>query len=529
MKGMNITAETLPENVQILQQMLLDSRILFENLQARYDKETGILLEQISLLRQQLYGRKSEKLAADGGPQPLPLFDLPEPESIEPVAETVEVPAHVRKKCGRKPLSENLPRVEVIHDIPAEEKICGCGQELSRIGEEVSEQLDIIPAKIQVIRNIRPKYACRHCEGLEDDGPTVKIAPAVPQVIPKSIASPGLLAHILTGKFVDALPFYRQEKQFFRLGVDLSRTSMSNWSMKAALACQPLLNLLQDEILAGFSINIDETTLQVLKEPGRDPTSTSFMWVFRRGDPERPVLIYQYHPTRAGSVVAAFLGDFQGYVQTDGYSGYDFLDRTKGICHIGCLAHARRKFMDVIKAQGKNRKAGSADIALGYIRKLYEIEKKATTKSLSPDAIHQLRQEEAKPLLDHFHDWLLKKAPLTPPKGLLGKAITYALNQWNRLVGYLADGRLAPDNNATENAIRPFVIGRKNWLFGGTPEGAAASALFYSLIETAKANMLEPYAYLRFMFEKLPTATTLEDYDALLPWNVKKNLLAITE
>jgi transposase len=183
--------------------------------------------------------------------------------------------------------------------------------------------------------------------------------------------------------------------------------------------------------------------------------------------------------------------------------------------------------MDVIKAQGKNRKAGSADVALGYIKELYKIEKEAN--ALPPEGIYQLRQEKAKPILEQFHEWLLKKTTQTPPKGLLGKAITYTLNQWERLVGYLADGRLSPDNNAAENAIRPFVIGRKNWLFGGTPEGAAASALFYSLIETAKANALEPHAYLRFIFEKLPAATTLEDYEALLPWNVKKTLPALLQ
>ena len=516
---MNITAEKLPENVQVLKQMLLDS-------QERFDKETGILLEQIRLLRQQLYGRKSEKMPIPGSPQPLPLFDLPEPDSLEPVVETTEVPAHTRKKGGRKPLPENLPRVEVIHDISEEEKICGCGQERACIGQEISEQLEIIPAKLQVIRHIRLKYACKGCDGLEDDGPVVKIAPVVPQIIPKSIASPSLLAHVLTGKFVDAVPFYRQEKQFIRLGIDLSRTSMSAWTMKGAEVCQPLLNLLQDEILVGPYINMDETTIQVLKEPGRDPTSKSYMWIFRRGDPEKPVLVYQYHPSRSGKVAADFLCDFQGYVQTDGYSGYDFLDQKKGIHHLGCLAHARRKFMDVVKAQGKNRKAGSADVALGYIKELYKIEKEGN--DLPFKDMYKLRQEKSKPILEKFHEWLLKKAMQTPPKGLLGKATTYALNQWDRLVGYLADGRLSPDNNAAENAIRHFVIGRKNWLFGGTPEGAAASALFYSLIETAKANKLEPHAYLRFIFEKLPTATTLEDYEALLPWNVKNDLPALS-
>ena len=433
--GEDIMAEKLPKNVAVLTQMLLDSHMLVENLQKRFDKETGILLEQIRLLRQQLYGRKSEKMPVDGSPQLLRLFDLPEPASIEPEAQTTEIPTHTHKKSGRKPLPEHLPRVEVIHDIPQEEKICGSGHEMPCIGEEVLEQLDVVPARIQVIRNIRPKYACRHCEGVVADGPAVKIAPAVPQVIPKSIASPSLLAYVLTGKFVDAVPFYRQEKQFFRLGIDLSRTSMSTWSIKAASMCQPLLNLFQDEILAGIYLHIDKTTIQVLQEPGRDPTSISYMWIFRSGDLEKPVLVYQYHPTRAGS----------------------------------------------------------ADVALDYIRRRHKIED--TVKGVPPETIYQLRQEKA-------------------------------LNQWGRLVGYLADGRLTPDNSAAKNAFRPFVVGR-NWLLGGTLKGAAASALFYSLIETAKANGLKPRAYLRFIFEKLPTATRLEDYEALLPWNVEQNLLAL--
>ena len=299
-------------------------------------------------------------------------------------AEPIQVEAHQRRKGGRKPLPEELPRVEIVHDLAAEEKVCGCGQELSRIGEEVSEQLDIVPAKIQVLRHIRPKYACKACEGVEDDGPAVKIAPVPPQIIPKSIASPGLLAYILAAKFIDHTPFYRQEKQFLRLGVEISRTSMCSWAMQAASACMPLLNLLRDEVLAGSYVNIDETTLQVLQEPGRDPTAKSYMWIFRRGDPERKVLIYQYHPSRSGDVAKAFLGDFKGYVQTDGYSGYDFLDHVAEVRHIGCWAHARRKFMDVINAQGKNRKTGAADVALSFISKLYRLEKEARAKELSP-------------------------------------------------------------------------------------------------------------------------------------------------
>ncbi len=516
---MNIAPSKLPDDSSQLKQMLVD-------FQKHHDKETGILLEEIRHLRTQLFGRKSEKFASEGGPQPLPLFDMPEPAGEEEAEGDIQVPAHNRKKRGRKLLPPELPRIEVIHDIDPAEKVCGCGCERNKIGEEVSEQLDIVPATIQVIRHIRPKYACPNCEGVEDDGPTVRIAPVPTQLIPKSIASPGLLAYILTGKFIDHTPFYRQEKQFLRLGVEISRTSMSNWAMQAAAACQPLLNLFIDEVSSGPYINIDETTLQVLREPGRDPTSKSYMWVFRRGDPEKPVLVFEYHPTRSGDVARAFLRGFKGYVQTDGYAGYDFLDDDKDICHLGCLAHVRRKFMDVIKAQGKNRKAGSADVALGYIRDLYRLENEAKNLSYSPEEIFQMRQEKAKPILDDFKKWLAKKSLQTPPKGLLGKAVSYTLKQWDRLIGYLEDGILAPDNNMAENCIRPFVIGRKNWLFSGTPEGAEASALLYSLIETAKANELEPYAYLRHIFEMLPLASSLEHYEALLPWNMKSEQTA---
>lgn len=520
-------AATLPGDPESLKRIIAD-------LQEHYNRETDILLEQIRHLRNQLFGRKSEQGSDTGQIQPLPLFDLPEPDPDgEPVAaeqdeQEVEVAGHTRRKRGRKPLPEELPRVEVLHDLADDEKVCGCGNDLSRIGEEVSEQLDIVPAKIRVIRHVRPKYACKECEGVEDEGPTVRIAPPPPQIIPKSIVTPSLLAHVLTGKFVDSVPFYRQERQFERLGIDVCRASMCNWAMKAADACLPLLNLLQDEILSAQLINIDETTVQVLVEPGRPPTSKSYMWIFRRGDPEKPALLYQYQPTRSGDVAATFLRDFTGYVQTDGYSGYDFLDSEQDIEHIGCWAHARRKFKDVVKAQGKKRKkTGSADVALGYIGRLYRIEKEARKNELTPEALCRERQEKAKPILAEFHQWLLKRSSQTPPKGLLGKAIFYALRQWDRLIGYLKDGRLSIDNNAAENSIRPFVVGRKNWLFAGTAEGAAASAALYSLVETAKANGLEPYSYFRHIFDKLPTANTLDDLQALLPWNLnRKELLA---
>jgi transposase len=436
----------------------------------------------------------------------------------------IDIASHSRKKRGRKPLPEHLPRVDVIHDLSDDEKMCACGHMKSRIGQEVCEKLDYVPAKIQVERHIRYKYACKHCEGVEDDGPTVMIAPPPVQLIPKSNATDGLLAHIFTSKFADGLPLYRQQKIFARLGLDLSRPTMAHWAIEASIRCKPLIELLQHEIRSGPLINVDETTLQVLKEPGRRNTSKSYMWLYRGGAPDKPALVYQYAASRSGHVAEEFIGDYQGYVQSDAFVGYDRFENKPGIRLLGCWAHARRKFVAVIKSKKKNRSNRKnpnslADEAMTFIGKLYRIEKQAREQELDPDTIVNLRRRKAKPILDQFKKWLDEKAPLVPPKSLLGQAIGYALDNWRRLVVYVEDGRLKPDNNAAENAIRPFVVGRKNWLFAGHPRGADASATFFSLIETAKANGLEPYAYLKYVFEQLPL-TDEKDYPRLLPGNI---------
>ncbi len=498
---------------------------IIAQMQQKYESEIDLLREQIAHLYNKLFGRKSEKGKYQEESPQLPLFDMPEPDpETEEEEEVVEVPSHTRKKKGRKPLPPNLPRVEVIHDIDPEEMVCPCGSDLTRIGEEVSEKLDIIPAVIQVIRHIRPKYSCKQCEGVEDEGSTIKIAPVPPQLIPKAIASGGLMAHILTAKFADALPFYRQESQFARLGTEIHRATMCSWTMKVAEACIPLKNLLRAEILSGPLINSDETTVQVLKEPGAPPNSKSYMWVFRGGNPRAPSVYFHYHPKREGDVAVRFLGDYKGVVQTDGYVGYDFLDHQNGIVHLGCLAHSRRKFMEAQKARGKNvKKQGSANEALNFIKSLYAIEKRAKQQELTSEELLELRQREAKPILDKMYAWLSKKSFEVVPKSLLGKAVQYTLNQWKRLSGYVEHAEATPDNNLAENAIRPFCVGRKNWLFSGTPEGAQASATIYSLIESAKANNLEPYKYLRFIFERLPFAETIDDYKALLPSKVQQS------
>ena len=518
---MSKTIKTLPDDPEELK------RIILEN-ERKYEKENELLREQIRLLQAQMFGRKSEKGSTESGAVPLPLFDMPEPE-VEPETDKVEVPRHERKKPGRKKLPESLPREEIVHDIADEEKICGCGASLERIGEDISEKLEIIPAVIRVIRHIRPKYTCKQCEGFETNGPVVKIAPAPKQIIAKSIASASLLAYILTAKFCDALPFYRQERQFERIGTEISRANMCNWAMKAAAACQPVLSLLHQEIRSGPLINIDETTVQVLYEPGRPASTKSYMWVCRGGPPDRPGVMYHYAPSRSADVAKGLLEGYIGVVQSDGYSGYDFLDHIPDVHHAGCLAHARRKFTDAQKARGKNKKPGSVDVALSYIRKIYAIEAEARRKAITGKQLLHVRQEQAKPIFADFFKWLSKKSLQVVPKSLLGKAVNYTLNEWNRLLVYLDHPIMTPDNNLAENAIRPFVIGRKNWIFAGTPDGAKASADLYSLIETAKANSLEPYKYLRYLFEKIPFAECEEDYKALLPMNLKANQLVLPD
>ena len=527
---MNPDLSNLPDDAVALKEIIAFHLVEKE----KYKERIDYLEQMVRLLQTEIFGRKSEKHVLPEQEQ-RQLFDpIEAPESEHRVSEEkIVIPEHTRKKRGRKPLPADLPRVEVIHDIPEEDKQCGCGVGLSCVGQDVSEKLDYIPAKLRVIRHIRLKYACKSCEGVEDDGPTVKIAPVPVQLLPKSMASEGLIAHLIVSKFADGLPLYRQQKIFGRLGIDLSRATMANWVVKASQQCRPLIDLLEKEIRGGPIINVDETPYQVLNEPGRHNTSKSYMWVFKGGQEDRPALLYQYHRTRSGETALKFLSDYKGYIQSDAFSGYEFLSGKKDITPVGCWAHARRYFVNVVKAKKKNRSKkiqpqSLADEALEYIGRLYQIEKEARANNLGPQEIYQLRQEKTKPVLTAFKTWLVAKQPITPPKGLLGKAINYTLKHWEKLAVYIEDGRLSPDNNAAENAIRPFVVGRKNWLFAGHPNGAEAGATFYSLVETAKANDLEPYNYLRYIFEKLPLAQTDQDYENLLPQFVNKEDLALS-
>ncbi len=505
-----------------------------ENASLRREQESQQLLikhlkEENEYYRKQLFGPSSEKRHTETIPttQLNLIFNEAEVVVSSPVVETEEPEKGSEakpepKKRGRKPLPANLPRKE---ERTSPSKTCSCcGKDRVCLGVETSEQIDVQPAKVIVKQTVREKLVCKNpdCDEFEK----VETAPLEPQIIPQSLATPGTLAHVITAKYADGSPLYRQESQFLRMGIEISRGTLANWVIKAAEACYTVNELLLEELRAGPAANMDETPLQVLNEPGRKNTDESRMWVARGGPPERPVVIFRYSPSRSGKVASDILGSFQGFLQTDGYIGYELIGKRPGIRHLGCLAHVRRKFFDVEKINKGSPRKGVAREALDIIKEIYAVERKADHLEMDPDQRKALRQEEAKPLLDKLKAHLDTYKDSAPPKSLLGKAIAYALNQWDLLLVYLEDGILRPDNNAAENALRPFVVGRKNWLFAASTRGAEASAILYSIIETAKANGLEPYAYLRFLFTELPKAKLEADIRALLPQYVDRNRLA---
>ena len=511
-------ANSLPNNIDVLKSLLVDqvacnTQLLTEN--QRIKAQVLLLQEQLNIALAQRYAARSEKCS----PDQIRLFneaeaDVPEDVAADTDAASVTIAAHTRQqKRGRKPLPDHLPRIDVIHILSEAERHCPHdGAWLTEISEVISEQLDIVPAQIRVLRHIRKTYACG-C------GRCIKTASLPAQPIPKSLASPGLLAHITVAKYQDALPLYRQEQILTRIGVDIPRATLANWMIQAGQLIQPLINLLRDRLLAYDIIQMDETTVQVLKEPGKTAQSKSYLWLQRGGPPDQPVLLYDYDPGRGAGVPKRLLDGFQGTLQTDGYDGYNAAVAVGNLTHIGCFAHARRKFDEAIKAQGQQPRPGMAHRGLALIQKLYGVEK--AVRHAAPAARYTYRRQHAQPILDALRTWLDEALPHVPPQSAAGKALNYLHNEWGKLIGYLNDGRLEIDNNRAENAIRPFVIGRKNWLFSDSVRGVKASANLYSLIETAKANGLEPYAYLRRVFTELPRAETVEAIEALLPGNIK--------
>jgi len=518
-----IRTTVLPDDVDALKALVLRQREEHAAAMAARDTTIELLHEKIRMLLAQRFGAASERVAE----AQLGLFNEAEQEAAtaadaQSEPESIEVPAHSRRVAKRKPLDAKLPRVQVVHELAEQDKHCPHdGTALECIGTVDSEQLDIVPATVQVLHHQRRKYACPCCKQY------VTTAPMTPQPIPKSQASPGLLAYIATGKYVDGLPLYRQTQQLERIGLECSRATLARWMVRCGELAQPLINLLRDALLAGGYIQCDETTVQVLKEPGKAAQSSSYMWVQRSALPERPIILFDYDPTRSGEVPKRLLEGFRGILQTDGYDGYNAVVRELGLIRLYCMAHARRYFTDALKAKGINPNKlplkppeGTAYHlkALGFFRTLYTIERRIRDKP--PDERQRIRQAEARPVLEAFKAWLDKIAPRVRPGSKLGEAIAYTRNHWDGLIRYCDHGQVAIDNNAVENAMRPFCVGRNGWLFSDSVAGARASANLYSLIATAKANGIEPYAYLRHVFTELPKAQCVEDIEALLPFRL---------
>ena len=552
MHSMVIDKNNLPDDPALLKEMLAELAMKHENtlieeqekyqsLNQRYtslDEKYSYLEEKYNTLRRLLFGKKSEKLSPEDEHQ-MRLFNEAEdgseesPGAIDDDTGTesaaTRVAGYTRRKGGRKPLPEYLHREEIIHDLTEEEKACPCcGKERTVIGEETTEELDIIPAKVIVNRHIRKKYGPCDCDGfLEKEVPEIKTASMPPRLVPQSIVSPGLAAYVITSKFCDAMPFYRQSKIFERIDIDLSRATLCNWAMAVAEACAPLIDIMLEEIRGGPVIRMDETTLQVLKEPGRPAESTSYMWVaMGYTAEEKPLFLYQYHPTRSGEVPQRILGDYQGILQTDGYDGYNRVANENKLVHAGCFAHARREFE---KAMKQSKKSKAAYKGLAYIRRLYQIEHELRERKLAPDEFVERRKNSANPVLNEFNNWLLAMKDEILPEGYAGRAIHYTVNQWDNLIRYLDHHLLTPDNNLIENAIRPFVLGRKNWLFSNTPRGAESSAVLYSLIESAKANALEPYRYLRYLFDRIPGVSSRGQLRVLLPDMITPDMIKLVD
>ena len=382
---------------------------------------------------------------------------------------------------------------------------------------KVKEELQFIPAQLKVLEYWQEKAVFEH-EGEE----RMLAAPRPLHPLGKCIATPSLLAYLITSKYADGLPLYRLEQMLKRHGHEVSRTSMAHWIIRLDSVFKPLINLMREIQNSGDYLQADETRMQVLKENGKTVQSDKWMWVTRGGPPDKPSVLFEYDPSRGGKVPVRLLDDFTGILQADGYSGYGQVCAANGLTRIGCWDHARRKFVEASRAapaKAKKRQVAKADVALGYIRQLYAIEK--TARDLSDDERYRLRQEKSLPVLQKLRAWLEANADKVLKGSLTRKAMDYTLNQWSSLIGYCERGDLQISNVLAENAIRPFAVGRKAWLFADTTQGARASATCYSLIETAKANGLEPSAYIDYVLQRIADADTVERLEALLPWNAE--------
>jgi transposase len=527
------------EEIAALRQALADALARGEEAARRNDSLAGelrvlrserdLLKEQLARFKRQLFDAKSEVSAAH---QKDMFFNEAEvegaqaqPAAAETEDDKIDVPAHKRLKRGRKPLDPALPRDVRRHELPEDERVCPHdGARLSEIGVETSEQLDVVPQQVRVIRHERVKYACPCCDG------GLRLAAKPPQVIPKGLLSEAALAWVITSKYLDGLPLYRQAVLLGRFGgTELSRNTLAAGVVRVGQAVQPVVNLLRDALLDSFIVHGDETEVQVLKEPGRKAQAKSYMWVQMTEASGTqgtgpPIRLFGYSPSRSTHSARTLYEGMRpgGVLMSDGYEPYAAIAEQHRLVHLGCWAHCRRYFNDALQALPKDKR-GPEQLPARFIEligRLYKVEADARRDNLDAQARQQQRKLHSVPVLGQIQALALQHLHGVLPGSLLGKALHYLTAQWPKLVRYADDGRYPIDNNACENAIRPFVVGRRNWLFADTVAGANASANLYSLLQTCLANGVDAYRYLTTLLVELPKARTVEDYEALLPWRL---------
>ncbi|WP_086134639.1 IS66 family transposase [Methylocaldum sp. SAD2] len=503
--------DPLPEHYDDLRQVALSLRAAYEAELKAKDLQIEVLKYQLIRLKRVHFGAAAERF----DPNQLGLFeedleaDLAAAEIRQAAADLGQPGTPARRRPKRQPLPAHLPRIEHRHDLA--DCTCGvCGQALTVIGEDIAEQLDVIPARFFVHRHIRPQYACRTCD-------TVTAAPLPAQPIDKGLPAPGLLAQVLVAKYADHVPLYRQAVIYARQGVFIPRSTQAGWVGACEVLLEPLVERLRDPILGESYLQADETRLPVLA-PGTGKTRTGYLWVYRTG-PWSPLqaVVFDYAQSRGQTWPKDFLEDFKGTLQIDGYAGYNGVLAREAIVEAGCWAYCRRAFFDVFKAT----RSPLAAEALRRIGRLYRIE--AEARDLDPAARAQLRQERAAPLLADLKTWLEDVLLKLPPASGLAQAVGYTLGRWPALLVDLQDGRIHIDTNPVERRLRGVAVGRRNDLFAGSPSGGRRAALLYSLIETCKLNGVEPYAYLKDVLTRLPSLPA-RDLDDLLPWRWRPRL-----
>ena len=516
--------KTGTESVVELQALLAkrDSEIASLNRQVEW------LTQQLCLMRGRRFGASSEKTTV--------LFDQTslfneaetnaDPSVSEPELESVVY--RRRKRVGKREADLALfPTEQVIHDLPEDERVCPeCGGRLHECGHEtLRRELVYVPAQYKVREHIQVAYSCRCCERTSDHVPMKTGTVPAPLIPGSGVASPSLAAHILNSKYTLALPLYRQEQEFARLGVPISRQTMSNWVVFIHKQYfKGLADAMHRELLKNEILHADETTLTVLREDGRKAQQKSYAWVYRTsGDTEKPIVLYDYQPSRSGDCANRFLEGFSGLLHTDGYEAYHCKLPEEVVC-VGCWAHMRRKFSDALKILPKDiRRRSPAQTGFAFCNRLFKLEEDYEKRSLSFEERYKARIDRSVPLAQEFFAWVKKEQEKNPtPKSVFGAALTYAINQESWLMNVFLDGRLELSNNRAERSVRPFALGRKNWLFCNTPAGADASAVMYSIVETAKLNGLKPFAYFEFLLDRLPQGYPVEK---CLPWGESAQFL----